>query len=251
MSDHKQIVLEFIQKIRQRIPLNFTVLVREKTVSLLSEKFHVVFYHPQSVRLSNEIIRRTIHIDYDIVISSSEKLLARLESIFGFGNRIYARDTVVARVDKKVALEFQEEHHLQLALPGKYRYGLYRQGELVSIAVFSGGRKMNDTPLDYRSFELLRFCHKGSDIVIGGLSKLIKAFRKDFKPGDIMTYADLDWCQDSTLEKIGFIPVQRTPPQLILVREGIRVFGKNIVVKDQKNDYWVENNGSLKLKMIF
>jgi len=251
MRDHKQIVPNFIQKIIQRIPLDYKVLVCEKTIALQTEKYHVVFYYPQSERLSNDPVRKTIHIDCDVIFSSSEKLLARIEGVFGFGSRIYARDTVVARVDKKVAMEFQEEHHLQLALPGKYRYGLYHQGELVSIAVFSGGRKMNDTPLDYRSFELIRFCHKGSDIVIGGLSKLIKAFRKDFKPGDIMTYADLDWCQDSSLEKIGFIPIQKTPPQLILVREGIRVFGKNIVANDQKSEYWVENNGSLKLKMIF
>lgn len=250
MSDHKQIVLEFIQKIRQRIPLNFTVLVSEKTISLLSGKFHVVFYYPQSVRLSNDLIRRTIHIDYDIVISSSEKLLARLESVFGFGKRIYARDTVVARIDKRVSMEFQGDHHLQSALPGKYRYGLYYKGDLVSIAVFSGGRKMNNTPLDYRSFELLRFCHKRPYIVIGGLSKLIKAFNNDFKPGDIMTYADLDWCQDSSLEKIGFEPIHKTQPQLILVKKGIRVFDKSLVANDQEDDYWVENKGSLKLKLI-
>lgn len=250
MNDHKQIVLEFIQKICQRIPLNFTVLVNEKTIVLQSENFHVVFYYPQPVRLSNDPIRKTIHIDYDVVVSSSEKLAARLESIFGFGNRIYARDTVVVRIDKRVSMEFQEDHHLQSALPGKYRYGLYYKGDLVSIAVFSGGRKMDDMPLDYRSFELLRFCHKRPYIVVGGLSKLIKAFSKDFHPGDIMTYADLDWCQDSSLEKIGFQPIQATSPQLILVKKGIRVFGKNLAADDLERDYWVENKGSLKLKLF-
>ncbi|ULT28536.1 hypothetical protein KUH03_19615 [Sphingobacterium sp. E70] len=87
---------------------------------------------------------------------------------------------------------FLVEHHLQTALPGKYRYGLYEQGELVSIAVFSGGRRMNDKNEEYRSFELLRFCNKSGYNVIGGLSKLITAFAKDFHPGDIMTYTDRD-----------------------------------------------------------
>ncbi|WP_140936971.1 hypothetical protein [Sphingobacterium lumbrici] len=250
MSDHEQIVLGFIQKISQRIPLDFTVFVEERTIALRFENFHLVFYYPQSSRLPNDPLRKTIHIDYDIVVSSSEKLVARLVSVFGFGNRIYARDTVVARIDKRVSMEFQEDHHLQSALPGKYRYGLYYKGDLVSIAVFSGGRKMNDTPLDYRSFELLRFCHKRPYIVIGGLSKLIKAFSNNFKPGDIMTYADLDWCQDSSLEKIGFEPIHKTQPQLILVRNGFRVFDKSLVANNQEGDYWVENKGSLKLKLI-
>ncbi|MBE8721472.1 hypothetical protein [Sphingobacterium pedocola] len=250
MGDHKQIVLEFIGKITRRIPLIFTVLVKEKTIVLQSERFHVVFYYPQSTRLSNDPIRKTIHIDYDVVVSSTEKLMARLESIFGFGNRIYARDTVAVRIDKRISMEFQEDHHLQSALPGKYRYGLYYKGDLVSIAVFSGGRKMNDTPVDYRSFELLRFCHKRPYIVIGGLSKLIKAFSSDFKPGDIMTYADLDWCQDSSLEKIGFEPIQTILPQVILVKSGVRVFDKSLTANEQDGDYWVENKGSLKLKLI-
>lgn len=164
----------------------------------------------------------TIHLDRDVLEQQFYKVVSRVATRSGFGIKIHARHTVVARIDKRVALEFQEEHHLQVALPGKYRYGLFKDGELVSIAVFSGGRKMDDCPDDYRSFELLRFCHKNRLLVIGGLSKLLNAFRKDFDPGDIMTYVDRDWSQDSALKSIGFMSVATVAPQIYLLEAGTR-----------------------------
>jgi len=121
-----------------------------------------------------------------------------------------------------MALSFQRQHHLLVALPGKYRYGLFRDGELVSVAVFGGGRRMNGRPDDYRSFELLRFCHRSGFRVVGGLSKLIRAFVRDFHPGDIMTYVDRDWTRDSNLRAIGFSAVGEIPPQRFWLSGGTR-----------------------------
>jgi len=156
---------------------------------------------------------KTIHISEDQLRRDSKKIYNRLKVQAGRAEKVYARSTVAARIEKHIALAFLKEHHLQVALPGKYRYGLYHQGELVSLAVFSAGRRMHDKAEDYRSFELIRFCHKSDIIVIGGLSKLIQAFIKDFKPSDIMTYVDADWTQDSSLQKIGFEVVKTMPGQ--------------------------------------
>ena len=166
---------------------------------------------------------KTIHISEDQLRRDAKKIYNRLKVQAGRAEKVYARSTVAVRIDKRIALGFLKDHHLQVALPGKYRYGLYHQGELVSLAVFSGGRRMHNKTEDYRSFELIRFCHKSDIVVIGGLSKLIQAFIKDFKPSDIMTYVDADWTQDSSLQKIGFevdktLPGQRfwiTPNQQI------------------------------------
>lgn len=148
--------------------------------------------------------RRRISINEGQLNYEFEKIKNRLKVLSGKAKKIYARQTVLARIDKSQAMEFQQEHHLQVAMPGKYRYGLYLKGELVSIAIFSGGRKMRNQKDDYRSFELIRFCHKSDYLVIGGISKLIKGFIDDFHPGDIMTYVDKDWSQDSSLKTIGF-----------------------------------------------
>lgn len=221
-------------------------------ISVDSNIFQIYVYpHHILERLDSEKDIKTIHLDQDTLIHDVDKVIARLKVIAGLGTRIHARSTVAARIDKKIALTFQKEHHLHIALPGKYRYGLYHEGELVSIAVFSGGRKMNDKPDNYRSFELLRFCHKRDIITIGGISKLIRAFCKDFKPGDIMTYVDRDWAQDSALEKIGFQPIKITEPQTVIIKSGERINHQNLEedLQTLPDTYRKRNNGSV--KMVF
>lgn len=211
-----------------------------------TKQFLLLIYLPNTERLDIKDIQKIIHIDIDILNSSYTKVWKRLTGLMGKGRRIYARETVVARLDKKVALEFLEEYHLNVPLAGKYRYGLYYKGELVSVAVFSGGRIMREIGEEYRSFELIRFCHKSDYLVIGGISKLIKSFVKDFKPNDIMTYADRDWSQESSLESIGF------KAEGIVSSQNIKVFGeKRLTHSDSPNnyDYIIKNNGSIKLKL--
>ena len=220
--------------------------IEDSVIKIRTSTFLLLIYLPQSNRLAiNEDIK-VIHLDIDVLNNSYQKVLQRIIGLLGAGKRIYARQTVVARVDKKVALDFLEENHLNIPLAGKYRYGLFYQGELVSIAVFSGARIMHAIAENYRSFELLRFCHKSNYLVIGGISKLIKAFVKEFSPHDIMTYADRDWSQVSSLENIGFKAESITREQVFYVRNGKRLV--NIASADPY-DYCIKNKGSIKLKL--
>lgn len=247
VQDPKKDIEAFIQRLRMQIRLT-AVQDHMLYYVLQTEKTRIVLYLPHTPRIEVDSSISNIHIDYDQLMSAELKIIKRLRALQGFGIRIYARSTVVARIDKRIAMDFQEEHHLQVALPGKYRYGLFYQGELVSVAIFSGGRIMRLLGPDYRSFELIRFCHKGDILVVGGLSKLLKAFIKDFAPQDIMTYADRDWSQDnSSLQTIGFKPIALLPPQRFAVIGGQRYHP--VDDKDQV-DYYVENKGSLKLKLI-
>lgn len=210
-------------------------------------KLFINFYPQNSTRQQSHPDLQTLHIDVDLLQSSKNKIINRVKGMLGLGERIFARDTVVARIDKRAAMDFQQEHHLQVALPGKYRYGLFHQGDLVSIAIFSGGRQMREEAEGYRSFELLRFCHKSGYSVVGGVSKLIRKFVQEFQPSDIMTYADLDWCQHSSLEKIGFVPLSTKGPQTFWIEGGVRSYDDNSA---HQEGYRVRNSGSLKLKLI-
>lgn len=210
-----------------------------------TNKYLIYIYLPYSQRIENESAS-VLHIDIDQLVSSQAKIVRRIKVLYGLGDRIYARQTVVARIDKSVSMSFLEEHHVNIAVAGKYRYGLFYKGELVSIAVFSGGRLMRDEKVGYRSFELIRFCHKADLLVVGGLSKLLKAFIKDFNPQDIMTYADLDWTTESSLGKIGFDIIERTAPQQFFVENNVR---KSLLERQKEEGYLVTNRGSLKLKL--
>ncbi|WP_164109960.1 MULTISPECIES: hypothetical protein [Sphingobacterium] len=247
VQQEKKNITEFIRRLTKQIPI--TAIEEHEVYYLLqTEKAVIILYLPGTFRMETDQAVLHIHIDYDQLMSAGVKIINRLRGLQGFGQRIYGRTTVVARIDKGVSMAFQEEHHLQGALPGKYRYGLFHQGELVSVAVFSGGRIIHALGTNYRSFELIRFCHKGDTLVVGGLSKLVKAFVGNFNPQDIMTYADKDWAQeDSSLATIGFKVVADLPPQRFAIIRGRRFI---TIPEGETADYFVENKGSLKLKLI-
>ena len=205
--------------------LGASIVVHQKSAHVLEiliskpnseEILHLLFYGAKATeRIPHEAETgpHPIHIDADLWVQKPEIILSRIKAKLGLARKIHARETQVARIDKAQAMNFQMTHHLQVALPGKYRYGLFLQGELVAVAVFSGGRKMKSLSAELRSFELLRFCHKTDLIVVGGLSKLLRSFEKEFSPGDIMTYIDRDWSDGKSFERIGFEKAGDMPPQ--------------------------------------
>lgn len=190
-----------------------------------------------------------IHIDEDIWKTKPVALLNRIATLFGKAQRSYARQTVAARIDKKVAMEFQAEHHLQGALSGKYRYGLFKDGELLAVAVFSGLRNMRHTE-NYCSIELLHFCHKNRHLVIGGISKLINAMVHDFSPNDVMTYIDKDWSDGEKFKILGFEIKGETQPHHFKVdksdfkRMPLRANEESLA---NTNHFVLTNSGSIKM----
>src|SRR5690606_25797576 len=211
----------FLSALQERLKLEFNLkALTEKACLLYPEDggIRVVYYRcGMARRIAIDGDGRCIHIDEDLWVKRPDLLLNRIAALVGQAQRVHARDTVVARIEKRIALSFLHEHHLQVALPGKYRYGLFHDGELVAVAVFSGGRRMADQPADYRSYELLRFCHKQGVHVVGGFSKLLDACRRGFSPGGIMTSVATGWSDGTSYRKLGVTAVGETEPQLFWV----------------------------------
>jgi len=126
-----------------------------------------------------------------------EIVLSIISSKLGKNNRVFARNCEVKKVTKQEAEIFLNQNHLLGFKTAYFKYALSNQQELIAIATFSKGRKMNRLEANKRSFELISFCCKKEVSVTGGLSKLIKAFVTDLQPGDIMTYIDKDWSDGS------------------------------------------------------
>ena len=190
-----------------------------------------------------------IHIDEDLWISKPQILLDRLATLYGHAEKSNARQAVVARIDKKVAMEFQEEHHLQGALTGKYRYGLFKDGELLAVAIFSGLRNMRHTE-NYRSIELLHFCQKAKHLVIGGFSKILNKMVQDFSPNDIMTYIDRDWSEGHKFVALGFEQKGGIPSLCFKVNKATHersLFRENEETLNPDEYYLVKTLGSIKM----
>ena len=129
----------------------------------------------------------------------------------GHTKRIHARQCILIRIDKKSASAFIDAYHIMGYAASYYNYGLFLKGELVAVACFSKGRRMNRLPQDKKSFELIRFCNKNFYTVVGGLSKFIHHFEIEHMPGDIMTYVDIAWGQPSAYYTLGFVLDKITP----------------------------------------
>lgn len=252
-----QEIRDIISKITSNLDCDFVVNPQDWGLQLLSESLPFDLYLGTSSvnELSNTSIKPHIWINPEQFKREETKLLNRLMVLAGKAKKVFARQTVLARIDKKVAMDFQKEHHLQVPLPGKYRYGLFWNGELVSVAVFSAGRRMHNRGEDYRSFELLRFCHKGDLLVIGGLSKLLKGFITDFRPNDIMTYVDMDWSQSSSLEVVGFKELERRADQEYWITEDQQYLipdeeKRQELKRDFPAGYLQVNSGSIKMLLL-
>ena len=192
---------------------------------------------------------KVIHLHEDVWQNKNKitkaRILAKLNRI---RNRWYARNTVVERIPVEMAMEFLEEHHLWGSTRAKFNYGLFLKNKsntctkigkeeddkyLIAVATFSPRRHVNRHGSDrmYRSHELIRYCAKKDEIVVGGITKLLAKFCREFAPDDIVTCIDRDFGDGGGWQKIGFEKVQVMPPLVMTV-------GRNL------ND---SRNGSMQL----
>lgn len=121
-----------------------------------------------------------------------------IKSRLGLSDRIYARKTSVGKIHNSVAKHFINENHLKGSCPFSISYGLFYNNEVVAVATFGKARYSRDI-----KWELIRLCFKKNINIIGGVSKLITAFRKDYS-GSIVSYSDRDKFNGKSYEKAGF-----------------------------------------------
>lgn len=149
-------------------------------------------YHKQKTLLAKENGFRCINIfDWD----NWEIILQLIKP----KERIYARNCKLQKVDQLTANQFTANNHLQGSCNGQIEnYGLYYEGELIEIMTFGQPRYNKNY-----QWELLRLCTISDKEVVGGASKLFKAFTSNHVNESIISYCDLSKFSGSVYEKIG------------------------------------------------
>ena len=162
-------------------------------------------YHLDKTKSCKEKGIRLIHIFEDEWGEKKDIVKSRIKNLLGMSERtVYARKCTIREVPGAEALSFMDENHLQGKVPSKYYYGLYYDGELVSLMSFGFKRKNLGSAVKEGEFELIRFCNRKDTNVVGGASKLLKYFLKNENPSEITSYCDLRWSDGSLYEKLGF-----------------------------------------------
>ena len=258
--------MQFVEEIRSFLIKN-KIAFSEKDSLELSSKFPFIFLCEQQIllhciafnhpflkktasnyfsNLCDEAIKkniRIIHLWEDVWQNNKLLVQSRILALCGISKRIHARQTEVLRIDKKEAEQFLNENHLQKYTNAYYKYGLYKQDELVAVATFSNSRVMTDSSALYRSYELVRFSSLRGTTVNGGLSKLLNFFIEQHHPAHLMTYADRDWSSGNSYKKMGFVFLENTLPQEFFIHpdEMIRYYPHRLPAKISSTDEMIKS----------
>jgi hypothetical protein len=189
-----------------------------------------------------------ISVALDQLVRREQQIFSIIRSKLQLNKKIFARKCTIKKINVTYAKLFLDAHHLMAYATAAFHYGLFSNDDLMAVAAFSKGRRMDRLPADKRSFELVRFCCKDGITVTGGLSKLITHFITEKQPGDIMTYVDKQWSYGSGYLKCGFKLIGETKKQEFIVNKS--TFERNYYKGedyDERKSYLVQNGGNLKL----
>ena len=192
-----------------------------------SEKFANKSYHLDKTLFFQKRGIRIIHIWEDDWTDRQSIIKSQISNWIGISNRkIFARKCEVREIkDRKVAALFLESNHIQGVDRSTIRLGLYFGDELVSIMtfdVFEGRKKMESG-----GWNLSRFCNILNTNVVGGASKLLNYFIKNFVTIRIVSYADRCWSVGDLYHRLGFNLVDESLPDYKYVVDCVRVHKSN------------------------
>jgi hypothetical protein len=215
---------------------NDRVLLNRKEIDYLLTKLNIGFeingnyfhsengggklrnYHIEKTIHSNEKNIKLIQIFEDEIKQKPLIVASRINNLIGrTEEKIFARKCLVKIVSSNESNVFLENNHIQGKVTDKIRIGLFYNDTMVSLMTFGKKRLiLGNNKTEESSFELLRFCNKLNINVVGGFSKLLKYFIKNYQPKLITTYADIRWSgldpNKTVYSKNGFEFIQRTPP---------------------------------------
>jgi len=188
-----------------------------------SDKFREKSYHLDKLLECEEKGIRLIQIFEDEWRDKKEICKSRLLNLLNFTSyKIFARKCEIREVSAKDAREFLEINHIQGNVNSKVKLGLYHNNELVSLMTFGSLRKNLGQTAKEGSYELLRFCNKLNTNVVGGASKLLSYFEKNFHPSEIISYADRRWSDGNLYKQLNFELVSTSQPNYFYVNRDVR-----------------------------
>jgi hypothetical protein len=148
-----------------------------------------------------------IHIFEDEWVNNKIIVKSKIKHILKLNNkpRIYARKCHIKEISTEMKNKFLNKYHLQGEDSSSIRLGLFSQErKLVAVMTFSKPRKSLGHINTNYDYELVRFASSYNFIIVGGFSKLLEYFKRNYDWKSIVTYADRRWSTGNLYEKCGF-----------------------------------------------
>ena len=185
-------------------------------------------FHIEKSKLAAEKGIRLIHI-YEYEWANPEqqaKIKTMLDVAIGkAANKIYARNCSVHKISNAEALPLNRAAHLQNHRDAQVTYGLFFNDELVQLMSFSKA-KCNKTLKTNNSWEIIRICSNSDTVVVGGVSKLFKAFVHEHDPDFVLSYCDFNKFDGSSYEAIGMQFIGYTEPDMKWVIDNHKIVNR-------------------------
>lgn len=139
-----------------------------------------------------------------------------IRSLLGVKKKIGARVCSVT-TDRDRCRTFIEANHIQGCDRAGDSWGLEFNGEIIAAALFADARP-STAPAG--TAELVRYCVGSELSVVGGLSRLIAAFRRTHPVAPIITYSDDRLSSGKLYLQAGFLQKESSGPRYWYVQAG-------------------------------
>jgi len=194
-----------------------------------SEKFKDNNYHLNKTNYFKNLDIRIIHIWEDDWSFKQDISKSMIINLLGKNTKkIFAIKCVIKEL--KTVTDFLNNNHIQGVDKSIKKIGLLHNDELVSVMTFNKleGRKK----LPESEWNLSRFCNIINVNIIGGASKLLNYFIREYKPTRIISYADKDWSIGQLYHTIGFTNILESKPDYKYIINNKRSNKQNFKKKD-------------------
>jgi DNA-directed RNA polymerase subunit RPC12/RpoP len=196
----------------KNIGFEFDGLYWHSEEALISRQYNPISYHlEKTIQAQNEGIM-LIHIFEDEWENKKEIVKNKIKNILGIiEKRIFARKTIIKEIDVKSKNDFLNLYHIQGESVSKINLGCFFENELIGVMTFSTPRiSLGNRIKEDRTFELNRYASKYN--IIGGASKLLSFFIKNYDPLFIYSYSDKRWSIGRLYLNIGFSFINTSKP---------------------------------------
>ena len=160
----------------------------QKTLDCAKQGIHLLQFYSDEWLLKKDIVKSVI------------------ASKLNLNQKIFARKCEKIIIETHQKNNFLNDNHIQGEDKSKIKLGLLYEDDLVCLMTFCKSRFNKN----YK-WELSRFSNKMGINVIGGFSKLLKWFRKDYD-GNIVSYADRRYSNGNVYLKNGFENIRVNSP---------------------------------------